>query len=297
MSFTKNVPDIGFRGHDFGKSASVEALAQSAKDALENSCIQFAPKKALATVPAALDKEWATECGKIFAEKNIRVAVLGCYINPVHPDEEKMEGELKRFENALSIAPCMNAPIVATETGSRNANNTHNEENWTEKTFSLFVNNLERLLKKAEENKTILAIEAVAYKNTIDNAERMLRVMEIFKHPNMRVLFDAVNILPVKGVDNIHSFYDETVSALAPYICALHVKDYVWQDEDKQITELPGPFKKGEIPVGEGLMPWPDLFSLYKKYKCDKVPMLLENFNPATLQNSIRYVRESYGSV
>ncbi len=294
MSASVNIPDIGFRGHDFGKMASVADLAQKAKDSLENSCIQFAPKKVLASVPDILTQEWAVECAKSFSEKNIRVAVLGCYINPVHPDEEKMEAELQRFENNLSIAPYLNARIVATETGSRNANNTHNPENWTEKTFSLFVNNLERLLKKAIEKKTILAIEAVAYKNTIDNAERMLRVMEIFKHPNLRVLFDAVNILPVKGVDNMHTFYDETVSMLAPYICALHVKDYVWQEKDKQIPELEGPFKLGEIPVGEGLMPWTDIFSLYKKYKCDKVPMLLENFNPETLQNSIRYVKECY---
>ncbi|MCR4676566.1 MAG: sugar phosphate isomerase/epimerase [Sphaerochaetaceae bacterium] len=296
MSETFNTPDIGFRGHDFGKFETAEELARKAREALENSCIQLAPKKVLpSSTPAVLTGEWAEETAAAFKKNNVRIAVLGCYINPVHPDEEKMEAELRRFENNLDVAPILEAGIVATETGSRDAKNLHHPDNWTEKTFSLFLNNVERLLKRAEKNNTVFAIEAVAYKNTIDNAQRMLRVMETFKHPNLRVLFDAVNILPVKGVDSIESYYDETVSMLAPYVCALHVKDYVWTDTDKGITELTGPFKKGEIPVGEGLMPWPYLFGLYKKYKCDKVPMLFENFNPETLQRSIEYVKASYG--
>ena len=293
---TENKPDIGFRAHDFGKCASGEELALKAKSFLEGSCIQFAPGKVLENAPKVLDRSWCEQTYRPFAENNIRIAVLGCYINPVHPDPEKQEAELRRFENAIENAPYLGYPIVGTETGSLDPTNHRDERNWSDAAFLMFMRNIERLLKKAESYGVRMAIEAVADKNTIDNAERMYKVLSTFKSPNLCCIFDAVNIMPVKGPGNYESFYDETVSMLAPYISIMHVKDFVWTDNCKEFPFEQPPVKRGEVPVGEGLMPWEMIFRLYRKYKVDHVPMLFENFNPQTLRQSIEFVKKTAGA-
>ncbi len=286
--------DLGFRAHDFCKFPSAEALASTAASFRQNSCLHFAPYKALENSPRPLNEDWAQEVKNTFDANGIRVAILGCYINPVHPDLEKRESELKVFENGLDVASCFGNPIVATETGSLDARNVRCEDTWSDKNFSIFLNIIERLLNKAVKNNVTMAIEAVADKNTIDNPQRMLKVMQTFESPNLRVLFDAVNILPIKGVDNFESYYDEAVSMLAPYICAMHLKDFIWADHLDKYPFATGKVKNGTIPIGEGLMPWKTIFHIYKKYKVDTVPMTLENFNPATLKRSLEFVENTF---
>lgn len=283
--------DLGFRGHDFGKFPAVEDLVLTAKSFIEGSCIQFAPAKVIENGPKMMDREWAEKAYKSFKDNDIRISVLGCYINPIHPDPEKQELELRRFENSIECAPFMGYPIVGTETGSLDPTNHRDERNWSDAVMLMFMRNIERLLKKAESYGVRMAIEAVADKNPIDNAQRMLKVMEEFKSPSLCVIFDAVNIMPVNGPDNCETFYDEAVSMLAPYIGAMHIKDFVWVDSSPEFPYAKGPVKKGTIPAGEGLMPWEMIFRLYRKYGCDNVPMMFENFNPATLRQSIDYIR------
>lgn len=286
--------DLGFRAHDFGKFPSAPELASTAVSFRQNSCLHFAPYKALEDVPRPMTYEWAQGIKRDFDQQGIRVAILGCYINPVHPDPEKRESELKAFENGLDMAPYLGNSIVATETGSLNAKNVRCEDTWTDKNFSTFLNIVERLLNHAIKNNVIMALEAVADKNTLDNPQRMLKVMQTFESPNLRVLFDAVNILPIHGLDDYEAYYDETVSMLSPYICAMHLKDFVWAEQLNEFPFATGKVKNGTIPIGEGIMPWKTIFGIYKKYKVDKVPMTLENFKSATLKKSLEFVERTY---
>jgi sugar phosphate isomerase/epimerase len=100
--------------------------------------------------------------------------------------------------------------------------------------------------------------------------------------------------MPIKGIDDFYSWYDEAVAMLAPYIRAMHLKDFVWADSMPNYPYATGPVKKGNIAIGEGLMPWKTIFGIYKKYKVDNVPMTLENFNPETLPKSLEYIEKTY---
>lgn len=301
--------NLGFRAHDFGRFPSMSALVDTVTAFKEDACLHFAPYKALDDAPRPLSPIWADAVASCL--KDTRIAILGCYINPVHPDHSKKEQALQSFENCLEIAPLLAnrkgctkerpmdggrlLPIVATETGSLDPRNIRNEDNWKQPNISDFLKTMERLLKKAEENNVIMAIEAVADKNTIDTPQRMLMVMETFKSPHLRVLFDAVNILPIHGPGtSYHSYFDEAVSMLSPYICAMHLKDFVWAEKNEKYPYAKGPVKKGDVPIGEGLMPWKDLFGIYRRCGVDNVPMTLENFNPATLERSIQYVANCF---
>lgn len=305
--------DLGFRAHDFGRFSSMSALVDTVTAFRKDACLHFAPYKALDDAPRPLSTSWADAIASCL--KDTRIAILGCYINPVHPDPCKKKQALQSFENCLEIAPflanhkansgCSKGcsinedrpfPIVATETGSLDPRNIRTEKNWEPSNIKDFLKTMERLLKKAEENNVTMAIEAVADKNTIDTPQRMLMIMETFKSPHLRVLFDAVNILPIHGPStSLHSYFDEAVAMLSPYICAMHIKDFVWTEKNEKYPYAKGPVKKGDVPVGEGLMPWKDLFGIYRRYGVDKVPMTLENFNPMTLAKSIQYVEDCFG--
>lgn len=298
-----NKLNLGFRAHDFGKFESTEELARKASSFLNPACLHLAPYKAVPNTVKPLTDEWADQTKNTLRAYNINVAILGVYINPVHPDTSKQQEELAKFENGIEIAHSLGNPIVATETGSLDPGNIRCEETWSDKNMTKFLNNVERLLKKAEDKNVTIALEAVADKNTIDNPQRMFHVMETFKSPHLRVLFDAVNILPIHGVDNYESYYDDAVSMLAPYISCMHLKDFEFTPSSKEFPFASGNVKNGTIPIGEGIMPWKTIFSIYKKYNLMNVPMTMENFNPATLKQSIDFVdsctsfsRQSKGS-
>ena len=229
--------DLGFRTHDFGRvfkdADEIGAVASSFR---KDACLHFAPYKALADAPHPMNGEWAQNVRKSLASHGVRVAVLGCYINPVHPDPETLERELEKFENGLEVANDLGAGLVATETGSLDPRNIRCEDTWTDRNWSRFLKIVERLLKKAERCNAVMAIEAVADKNTVDNPLRMFKVMETFRSPNLRCLFDAVNIMPIKGVDDFHAFYDEAVSMLAPYISAMHLKAAERKSSERRLS-------------------------------------------------------------
>ncbi len=288
---------LGLRAHDLIKNATTEELAAAVNNYDRTLCLHFAPYKALADVPRPLTEDWAEKTHRVLQKASIDIAILGCYINPAHPDPEKAEAELSVFENGIEMAPLLGMPIVATETGSRDPKNVRCEDTWSEKNFSVFLKNVERLLKKAEKTGVTMALEAVADKNTIDNASRMLRVMETFKSPHLRVLFDAVNIMPIHKIDDYKTYYDETVCMLKDYISAMHIKDFEWVSSNKEFpyaNPADGLVKNGNLPVGFGLMDWKMLFGIYKKYNVTNVPMTLENYKPETLKQSLKYVERCF---
>ena len=287
--------DLGFRTHDFGiKFKTADEIGKLASSFRKNACLHFAPYKAFDDAPKPLNNEWAEATKNALSAYGVRVAILGCYVNPVHPDSEILENELGKFENGLDVAQSLGASLVATETGSLDARNIRCEDTWSDKNWARFLKIVERLLKRAEKNGVVMALEAVADKNTIDDPRRMLRVMETFKSPNLRCLFDAVNIMPIKGVDDFYAYYDEAIAMLAPYIRAMHLKDFIWTDSMPNYPYATGPVKKGNIAIGEGIFPWKTVFGIYKKYNVCDVPMTLENFRTETLQNSLQYIEKTF---
>ena len=137
------------------------------------------------------------------ARRDLHVAVLGCYINPVHPDEEERERQLARFERSLELNKAFGCRIVGTETGSWKGDISYCLETFSDHVFSVFLHSLERMVKAAEANDAICAIEAVAHQHTICSVERMARVLSLFPSDNLRVIWDPVNLVPINGIEEV----------------------------------------------------------------------------------------------
>lgn len=289
--------NIGFRAHDFGTFSSVSALAETVAAIKTPSFIQLALGKAVK--PSKPWQEWDEEyiagVAKELSDKGVGIAIVGCYINPVHPDEEERNKHLERFEKSLSLNKAFGCRIVGTETGSWTKDISYNIETYTEKVFSVFLKSIERMVKAAEKYDAICAIEAVSYHHTICSVERMARVLETFPSDHLKVIYDPVNLIPINGIrekdgcfpavasqEAQRDFYIQALDAYQDRICAIHCKDYVLDEKG---------FKIGNIPALTGVFDWKNFFKELRERNLD-VPVLLENHNPATLKETLSALSE-----
>ena len=274
---------IGLRAHDYGTLAP-EQLADIIEDYHPES-IQLALSKALSPAPApgTLSPGYARRIRKIFEARNISIAVLGCYINPVHPDSHEREKALRSFEEHLRYARDFGCALVGTETGSLNENCSFHPDTEKEEAFDLFCKSAERLISCAEKCGSIVAIEPVAYKHTISSIEKMQKLIERFPSPALGVIWDPVNLLPINGLNESQQlFFDRTVDAFGDRIVAIHAKDF----------RMEGGRKKGDLPAGTGEVDWQALLKLLTE-KLPGIDILLENTQPATARSTIAFLRET----
>jgi sugar phosphate isomerase/epimerase len=274
---------IGLRAHDYGRLAP-EILADTLA-AFNPDSVQLALAKAFpeAPPPGGLSPGYARKIRRIFESRNISIAVLGCYINPVHPDPEERETMLSRFEEHLRFARDFGCALVGTETGSRNPDCSWHPDTEKGETFDLLCKSLERLVKTAEKCGSIVAVEAVADQHTISSVEKMKELLSRLASPALKVIYDPVNLIPQAGLQEPQeAFFLRAFEAFGEHIAALHLKDFRFE----------GGRKKGDLPAGTGILEWKTLLGLVLRKK-PGVDLLLENSVPATARTAIAFLRET----
>jgi len=278
---------IGLRAHDYGKNVTPEKLADILAP-YKPASIQLALAKALSGVPGAggITPGYARGIKKTLEERGISIAVLGCYINPIHPDLAIREKQLRRFEEHLRHARDFGCSIVGTETGSCNGDCSFHPDTEKQEAFDLFCHSLERLIKTAEKCGSIAAIEAVADQHTVSSIEKMQTVMRRLASPCLRVIYDPVNLIPNAGFSenspfqSQKDFFEKAFSAFGDEIVAIHAKDF----------KMGANGKIGTLPAGTGELDYPALLSLLVERK-PGIDILLENSSPDTGKQAMEFLR------
>jgi sugar phosphate isomerase/epimerase len=264
---------FGLRAHDYGKLAP-EALAQ-ALASYKPASIQLALSKALLDAPkdGCLSPGYARSIRRAFEKQDIEIAVLGCYINPVHPDEDMREKSLRRFEEHLCFAPDFGCSVVGTETGSCNPDCSWHPDTKKSETFDRLCSSIERLLKTAEKRGAIIGVEAVADQHTISSIKLMKELLDRFPSPCLKVIYDPVNLIPLSGLtEPQETFFIRAFETLGERIVVIHAKDFRMEN-GKKINGLS---------AGTGEMDYKTFFRLLNQRKpC--VDILLENSAPGTI--------------
>ena len=279
---------IGLRAHDYGKNVPAEKLAEIL-DEYKPASIQLALAKALDGAPplGGLSPGYARRIRKILGAKNVSIAVLGCYINPVHPDPAERERQLCRFEEHLRFARDFDCALVGTETGSLNGDCSFHPDTAKPETFDLFCRSLERLVGTAEKCGSIVAIEAVADQHTICSVEKMEQALRRFASPALKVIYDPVNLMPQAGLnENQGDFFARAFEAFGSEIVAVHAKDFRMENGKKN----------GALPAGSGSMDYDALLRLVMERK-PGVDILLEDSSPATVKESMAFLRRTAESL
>ena len=102
---------LGIRLHDVNAAApeTLQTLEARAATAREEGfrCVHLALSKCIKNVTfdhAALTEGLAAYVRRVFRERDLDVAVLGCYLNLAHPDETKLREFQSRYYGHLRVA-------------------------------------------------------------------------------------------------------------------------------------------------------------------------------------------------
>ncbi len=288
---------LGFRAHDFGKFEETSKLIQELNKIHNPTCIQLALNKVFTQYASYedLSDEKAISISSELNKNNIDIAIIGSYINPIHPIKEIRELEWKSFESAIKKAKYLNCPYIGTETGITNLNDEYDIETFNDKNLNIFYNFLDKMLALAIKNDAIISIEPVSNKHTIASLERTINMIDKFKCDNLKIIYDSVNMMDIKGIkekDGIikkipsyqaqKKFHNTILNEIGDSIIALHIKDFKIDNHGNKI---------GDLPISTGVMNYKALFDSLKTYNI-KAPKILEMVNIKTLNQIINMLNE-----
>jgi L-ribulose-5-phosphate 3-epimerase len=271
---------IGVRAHDFGCLPAGELAAKIAASHMV--CAQLALGKAIAGFnlkPGVLNPGFAFDIGKAFREQGVQIAVLGCYVNPIHPDLAIRKSLLELFKEHLRYARDFGNGLVALETGSVNADYSPHPDNHGEAAFQQSLASIAELVADAERFDVSVGIEAVA-SHTVSTPQKMKRMLDSVASNNLQVVFDPVNLLSLENYREQERVINESLELFGDRIAVIHAKDFIVEN---------GQFKS--LSAGLGKLRH-DLVMKFAVTQKPGISILLEDTNVQAAEESRRFFRQ-----
>ena len=282
---------LGIRLHDVNDKASAaeQSLEARARKAREEgfSCVHLALSKCISGVSfddAALTEGLAAYVRRVFRENELDVAVLGCYLNLAHPDPEKLREIQSRYFGNLRVAALAGVGMVGTETGAPNAAYKRDANTHSPEALQTLIRNLAPVVERAERCGVTLAIEPVV-NHIVYNPDRAMEVLRSIQSPNLRIIFDPVNLLGPENVEDRERVLDEAMDKLCEHIAMVHLKDYV-RGEGKLVS----------VAAGTGEMDYTRILRFLKARK-PYIQATLENTCNENVLAAKGLIEEIYASV
>lgn len=276
---------IGVRAHDFGK-LSADALAERvASKGL--ACIQLTLHEAIEgmrNAPGRLNPGMAYCIGEAFRKLGIQIAVLSCYINPIHPDEDERKRQIGLFKEHLRFVRDFGCAVVATETGSVNLDFSFHPRNHSEESFQVMLQSLSAIVEEAERFGVLVAVEGVANFVACDPG-KIRRMLDSIASNNLQILFDPVNLLTSENYPRCDALIEESFALFGDRIVAVHAKDFR-MDGGRMVS----------VPLGQGLMNYRLLLQHLAARK-PHMNVIIEDTDLKTIGGSIRHLTDTYSTV
>ena len=255
---------LGVRAHDFGRMPAEELASHIAAHGFCR--VQLALNKAVASLnlqAGDLTAELARNIGGAFARHGVSIEVLGCYINPIHPDLATRKKLMQYFKDHLRFARDFGCGIVALESGSVNADYSPHPANQGEPAFQEMVASIGELVVEAEKWGVTVGFEAV-YCHTVSTAQKMRRVLDAIGSKNLRVVFDAANLLSPDNFREQSRVVAAALDLLGDDIAVVHAKDFIFENGAMRI-----------VPAGCGQLDFAPILEFVRSKKT-AVSVLLE---------------------
>ena len=268
--------NIGIRLHDTAEGTLAERLRFARAQGF--SCAHLALSKVLKgfsmkDAPSLLTEELAASVKQAFADQNMDCAVLGCYLTLADPDEEARQNTHGIYRAHLKFSSLTGAGVVGTETPAVKGMNPHTEE-----AFQLFIQSLRPVVRWAEEENAILAVEPVC-EHIVSTPEKAERMLDLVPSDNLRIILDSVNLLSAEKVKDADALIEDAVRRLGDKVSVLHMKDYV--------PLRPQDTRAQSIACGQGIMDYKRLLTFAKRRN---LPMTLEDTVPENAQAAREYL-------
>lgn len=264
---------FGIRAHNISCAGLRDLSAKLATLGIDT--IQLALAKSFPDFKkGSFTPSYARKIKEAFSSNGINVAVLGAYINCIHPIQTSRISELDFFREQLKFAKFMGADMVGLETSSMDTPD-------RESAYKCVLESMRELVSAAESLGVMIGIEGV-YVHVINTPDMMYRLVNDLNSPNVGVIFDPVNYLSGDNYAEQKSIIKRHFELLGDVTYAVHIKDF--KVENGCLSDA--------LPT-EGIFDFDTLFSEIKKRKKD-IPMLLEtvgedNFTEIAAKLDSRY--------
>ena len=279
---------LGLRLHDAEKLPINEMLPLVRSKGF--TCCHLALSKVfkdLPCTPGALTPGYAHYLKALFEKNELGIAVLGNYLNLLHPEEGYLKDAYEKYYAHIRFASLLGCGMVGTETGAPNAAYEFCPECRDEKTLSLFIERLKPIIRCAEKFGVILAIEPVA-RHSVHDAASCRKVLDEIGSPNLQVLFDPVNLLDLENVDRREEVFSEFIETLGKDIAMIHLKDFI---------RTPGEgFGLKSVGAGLGEMDYTPIMR-FAKYEKPFICATLEDTTPDNAQKCREAMQDVYDRV
>lgn len=266
---------IGVRAHDYGRHTP-EELARRISEAGFCS-VQLAISKAITGLEDDIGKftpGFAATVRQAFDKYGVDISILGCYIEPVHPDPEVRARHVRRFKEHLRFARAFGGLAVGTETTLYRA-----EESGREKAFQILTQTVGALVEEAEKCSAVVAVEPVAA-HTMNSPALTARLIDIIGSEHLQVIFDPVNLITADIARDHSAMLDEAFDAFGERIMALHCKDIDFGPDGRL----------HEVLLGQGLVDYDRLFGWLGSHR-PGLALLREGADPATAAQDIAFLK------
>lgn len=272
---------IGIRLHDTREGTLDQRLHAAREQGF--SCAHLAMSKAcpgfkMDQAPALLTEELAAEVRDSFQTENMECAVLGCYLKLAEPDEEKRARIRAIYRAHFRFARLISARVVGSETPAAPGMVFSDPAPVSEEAFRFFVQCLKPIVRDAEEEDAVFAIEPV-FSHIVSTPERAERMLDMIPSENLQIILDAVNLLGPETVGQADKIVQDAVSRLGDRVRILHLKDYL-------------PPQRGDTQLkccacGLGQMRYEGVLKFGKE---KGLPMTLENTRPENAEKARLYL-------
>lgn len=218
---------IGTRGHDLPYTDGKSLMEGCKRLGIEN--LQLALPKSFPDIswePGVFSPGLAAQLKREMDKTGVHISVLGCYIDPVHPDDAIRQAELNKFAEHMLFAKFLGADMIGTETGSFAGPRT--AETRSEAAYQRLLKGFAPLVRRAEKLGVMIGVEAVTV-HTLYSPQRMKRFLDDMDSPNLFAIFDPVNLIDNTNYQRQREMMDEVFSMYGNRIAVLHLKDFVVQ--------------------------------------------------------------------
>ena len=275
---------LGLRLHDAEKLPVEELLPLVRRKGFTCSHLALSKLfKDLPCTPAALTPGYANYLKRVFTANGIDIAVIGNYLNLLHPDEEYLRDAYEKYYAHIRFASLLGCGMVGTETGAPNREYKFCPECRKDETLSLFIKRLKPIVRCAEEFGVIFAIEPVA-RHSVYDPKSCRRVLDEIGSHNLQVLFDPVNMLDLDNVDHRDELFQEAIELLGKDIAMVHLKDFVRVNEGCGLKS---------VGAGTGEMNYTAIMKYLKKEK-PFIYATLENTTPENAASCRQAMQDAY---
>lgn len=274
---------LGIRAHDLGQ-VPIEELTKKMQD-YGFSHAHFAIKKSFPESVTTVQKMTPGTANYIhshFSKAGVKMSILGSYVNITSSDLDVRKQAVADFIHHLYLAKDFGASMVATETGS--VGNGYTLDNYTEEAFQRAVVSVKEMVAEAEKLGVIVAIES-GINHPVYTAALLKRLIDEVGSPNLKAILDCANLMSVSNYENQQAVVEEAFELLDEHIIALHIKDFIVEDDKIKI-----------VPVGHGWMNYEPIMR-YAKYEKPHIFTSLEATTEPHIAESIKLIKEIYERV